>query len=60
MSYYRETLEILEALEERLESAPEAKFDIEAVARIELANILARATVLLRALAEDELLWKQN
>jgi hypothetical protein len=58
MSYYREVLEMVEKLEERLESAPEAKYDIEAVARIELANILARATVLLRALAEDEARWQ--
>jgi hypothetical protein len=58
MSYYRETLEMVERVESHLESAPEAKYDIEAVARIELANILARATVLLRALAEDEVRWK--
>jgi hypothetical protein len=59
MSYYRETLKMLEALDDRLDDAPEAKFDIEGVARIELANILARALVLLRALAEDEALWEK-
>jgi hypothetical protein len=60
MKDYREMLELLETLWERLENAPETKFDIEAVARVELANILARARTLLRALAEDEMLWRNE
>jgi hypothetical protein len=44
----------LETLRERLEDIPEAKTDVEAVVRIELANVLARASVLLRALAANE------
>jgi hypothetical protein len=60
MKEYREMLRLLEEIRERLENAPEAQFDIEAVARIELANILARANTLLQALAEDELLWRES
>jgi hypothetical protein len=60
MKEYREMLELLETLQERLEDAPDAKFDIEAVARAELANVLARARTLLQALAKDELLWREQ
>jgi hypothetical protein len=47
-------LEELEALEERLADAPEETSDVRALVRIELANILRRAAVLLRALAQGE------
>jgi hypothetical protein len=44
----------LEALEESLENAAESRTDAEALVRVELANVLARAGVLLGALAADE------
>jgi hypothetical protein len=44
----------VEAVRELLEGAGEARTNAEAVVRIELANVLARADVLLGALAADE------
>jgi len=46
-------LNALEALIDGIERMPEATRDTEAVVRIELANVLARAEVLLRALVAD-------
>jgi hypothetical protein len=47
-------LEDLEAIEERLADAADEASDVRALVRIELANILRRAAVLLRALAQGE------
>jgi hypothetical protein len=60
MKHYREMLELLEKLQEQIDDAPEAEYNTESVIRIELANILARARVLLVALADDGELWGQN
>lgn len=51
---YRKMLAQLEALQDSLEGAGEAKTDTEALARVYLARALARAATLLRALAADE------
>jgi hypothetical protein len=51
---YRKMLAQLEALEESLDNAGEAKTDLEAYARVLLARALARAGSILRALAADE------
>ena len=51
---FRQMSTDLEALRENLEDAGEAKTDTEALVRVELANVLARAGVLLEALAADE------
>lgn len=47
-------LALLEQLIEHLEDAPAAERDTEALMRQELANLLAKAAAILRALAADE------
>jgi hypothetical protein len=51
---FKDLLETFEKLESQFEGEREPVTDIEAVIRIELANILGRAGVILRALATDE------
>jgi len=51
---YHEMLNAVLAAQEYLENAPDATRDTEALLRVELAEVLARATAILRALANDE------
>lgn len=53
---YRELLQSFEQFEGKLDdtNAEEARTNAEAVIRVELAEIIARAAVLIRALAADE------
>jgi hypothetical protein len=51
---FAQMLTALDAVQESLQDAPEARIDTEALVRVELANVLARGAVLLRALAADE------
>lgn len=51
---WKSMLDLLESMREHLEDASEPESDLHAVVRVELANLLARASVLLKALAESE------
>jgi hypothetical protein len=53
---YQDLLTQLEALTDACEGLPETQRDTEALLRVQLANALAEARNILRALAADELL----
>lgn len=54
MTKYRDILTHIEAADDGLEDLPEATTDAEAVLRMDLANTLASALRIARALAADE------